>query len=119
MNAGSPEDNAHVTASKPLHQHAGLEKPTVSPAQLRHQYVQTLSKEAFQHLVQRIGVAHAKVSAAIYSKSPFSFIPFDFSLTSWCFHATFLASTCLYAGMLRTQAFAVFGTRSMSGILTT
>ena len=63
VNAGSPEDNVHATATKPVQHDTTARRPTVSSAQLRHQYVQALSSEQFQRLVHRIGAAHAEVSA--------------------------------------------------------
>lgn len=67
VNAGNPEDNRHATATKPLQLDTAARQPTGSSAQLRHQYVQALSSEQFQHLVHRIRAAHAEVSAAILS----------------------------------------------------
>lgn len=65
VNAGNPEDNRHATASKPMQYDTAARRPTVSSAQLRHQYVQALSSEQIQNLVHRIGAAHAEVSAAL------------------------------------------------------
>lgn len=63
VNAGSPEDNRHVTATKPAQHNTAAGKPTESSAQLRHQYVQALSTKDFEHPVDCIGAVHAKVIA--------------------------------------------------------
>ena len=83
VNAGSPEDNSHATATKPPQHDTAAGNPTESSAQLRHQYVQALSTKEFEHLVGRIGAAHAKVIALTPS------IPV---LNSWHFAAIHLSA---------------------------
>lgn len=67
MNASSSEDKTHVTATNPHQHNKAAGKPTVSSAQLRHQYVQALSTEKFDHLVHHVETAQAKVMAVTIS----------------------------------------------------
>ena len=111
-NAGSPEENTHATATKPLQQDTVPREQTVSSAQLRHQYVQKLSTENFEHLVHRIGAAYAKVIAV--TSQHFRILTIHLSAVS-----TKLTDIRACAGMPRSQAFAISGTQGMSGVFTT